>query len=117
MTTPASIPALRLANADRRRDKRFSIARPGKLFRRATQQYAPVTTLNLSSSGALVEIQTTRPLAVGEIIDLGVAFRDAALVSSKSLVQGFVARTRSLADNRQIVAVRYVQPRAMLAAA
>ena len=116
-TTPTPAPTLSLSTSDRRRHKRFPVARPGKLFRRSTQQYAPVRTLNLSFSGALLEIQSERPIVVGELIDLGVAFRDRTVVESKSLVQGIVARVETLAADRQRVAVRYIQPSALLAAA
>lgn len=110
-------PNLHLTGADRRRDKRFGVARPGKVFRRATQQYAPASTRNLSIGGALLEVDTARPFSVGELIDLGVAFTERPVVESRSLVQAVVTRVEPVNSGRQVVAVRYVQRAALAAAA
>lgn len=112
--TPA---ALSLSNADRRRDKRFTIERPGKIFRRATQQYAPLTTRNLSIGGALLDVDAERPFASGELIELTVAFNDRALVPSSSLVRAIVTRVQPASRGRQTVAVRYIRPESPAAAA
>jgi hypothetical protein len=115
--THVTAPVLTLTNADRRRHKRFSVARPGKLFRRSTQQFSPVITRNLSFSGALLEIESDRPFNTGELIELAVSFRPQAVVPSTSLIKAIVVRTHRLDVGRQAVAVRYIQPAALAAAA
>lgn len=99
--------------ADRRRHKRFNVERAGKLFRRATQKYEPLRTRNLSFSGALLELEPSRPLGVGELVDLAIAFRPTPLVESGSLVRAIVTRVEPVGapgNGKQTVAVRYVQP-------
>ena len=123
MTTPT--PALRLSGTDhddRRRHKRFDVARHGKLFRRLTQQYASITTRNLSYSGALIEVAADRPFNVGELIDLGICFNRSAavVVNSQALLRGIVTRVEPspAPDNtRQTIAVRYIQPSELVSAA
>jgi hypothetical protein len=110
-------PRLALAGAERRQHKRFPIARPGKIFRRSTQQYAAIVTRNLSASGALLEIESERPFGPGELLDLAVAFRSQPVVSAASLTRAIVVHTRALGDRRQAVAVRYIQPEPIAAAA
>lgn len=111
-------PTLRIAgHDDRRTHKRFVVGRPGKLFRRATQQFAPATTRNLSRSGALLAVTADRPFVVGEIVDLGINFRNSDLVPSESLIRGVVTRVEQADAGRQNVAVRYIQPESLAAAA
>ena len=93
---------------DRRKQRRFSVARPGKVFRRATQQFNPVHSLDLSFSGALLEVDTPRPFAVGEIIDLGLAMGKESVVPSSCMVQAVVVRVTPIDPTRQTVAIRYV---------
>jgi hypothetical protein len=110
-------PELTLANADRRSHKRFAVSRPGKLFRRSTQQFTPVVTRNLSFSGALLEVGGDRPFNTGELIELAVSLRNQALLPGASMVKAIVTRADAPVDGRQIVAVRYVQPARLAAAA
>lgn len=105
-------PALRLAVSDRRGHKRFDLRRPAKVFRRATQQYITATTRNLSRSGALLEVVGRRPLSVGEIVELAVAFRPGVVLDSGSLVRAIVTRAQHTGPDRQAVALRYVDPAA-----
>ncbi|MCC6322981.1 MAG: PilZ domain-containing protein [Phycisphaerales bacterium] len=102
---------------DRRGHKRFLVARPGKIFRRSTQQYAPMTTRNLSFGGALVAVEADRPFSVGEIIDVGVSYGRHQVVPTDKLVRGIVVRVERLEPGRQNLAVRYIQPVGAAAAA
>lgn len=95
---------------DRRCHKRFLVARPGKVFRRSTQQYAPVTTRNLSFGGALLAVEAERPFVVGELIDLGISYGRHEVVPANKLVRGIVVRVEKLQPGRQNLAVRYIQP-------
>lgn len=96
------------AGDDRRKHRRFRVMRPGKVFRRATQQYQSVESRDLSFSGALLSIVTVTPYQVGEIVDLGLAMNKATVMPSKSLLQGVVVRAEAIAQGRQEVAVRYI---------
>lgn len=122
MSTLTPPPALRLtaSHDDRRNHKRFDVARQGKVFRRLTQQFAPITTRNLSFGGALLEVAADRPFVVGEIIDVGVAFNDSPVVNSQNLVHSVVIRVdppASPESTRQTIAVRYINPATLVVAA
>lgn len=102
---------------DRRSHRRFGVQRPGKVFRRAAQQYAPVTSRDLSFGGALLEIESERGFNVGEVIDVGIALTQKAIVPSAALVRGIVVRSHAIGEHRQLVAVRYLHREPMSAAA
>ncbi len=102
---------------DRRCHKRFHVARPGKLFRRSTQQYAAVVTRNLSFGGALLAVEAERAFTIGELIDLGITFGRHQVVPANKLMQGVVTRVERLEPGRQNVAVRYIQPMVLAEAA
>lgn len=110
-------PSIRFPVADRRRHKRFAIARPGKIFRRATQQYVPATSRDLSFTGALLELESERPMAVGEVLDIGLAMTSSAVVPSSALLRGIVVRSETVGEFRQLVAIRYLHREALSEAA
>lgn len=93
---------------ERRRHRRFKVERPGKLFRRNTQQFAAVRSCDLSFSGARLEVDSARPFSVGELVDLGLSMSKSAVVPSTSLVNAIVVRAVALGDTRQAIAVRYI---------
>lgn len=93
---------------DRRRHVRFGVARPAKVFRRAAQRYEAAASCDLSFGGARLEVRTGRAFEVGEIIDLGVALRDDALLRSPTLLRAVVLRARPLGPDRHEVALRYI---------
>src|SRR3954468_3550986 len=81
------------ANSDRRSHRRFGVQRPGKIFRRSAQQYAPATSRDLSFGGALLEVESERSFTVGEVLDVGIALTPKAVVPSAALVRGIVVRS------------------------
>ncbi len=95
---------------NRRKHHRFGLVRSSKVFRRASGSFVPARTVNLSVGGALIEAAAARPFEVGEIIDLGVAYRGAAAVAQDAMQQAIVVRVQALDEQRQTVAVRYVNP-------
>lgn len=102
---------------DRRRHKRFSVQRAGKVFRRSTQQYVPAGCKDLSFGGALLEIESERSIGIGEIVDVGLAMSNKAVVPSASLLRGIVVRSEALGEQRQLVAVRYLHREGLAEAA
>ncbi|MBX3386732.1 MAG: PilZ domain-containing protein [Phycisphaeraceae bacterium] len=108
LTRPTEVAIQPASAADRRRDRRFGLARPSKVFRRATQTFIPALTRNISRSGALVELASARPMRLGEIVDIAVAYRRDALLMKETLVQAIVVRVDAIDDARQAVALRYL---------
>ena len=102
---------------DRRSHRRFNVQRPGKVFRRANQQYVPVSSRDLSFGGALLEVESERGFSVGEVLDVGIALTQQAVVPSAALVRGIVVRSFAVGEHRQLVAVRYLHRESMSAAA
>lgn len=102
---------------DRRKHRRFKVARPGKVFRRSTQQYQSLESEDLSYSGALLSVVTSTPYSVGEIVEIGVAMTKSAVVPTKALLQGVVVRAGAIEHGRQRVAVRYIPGTALQKAA
>jgi len=102
---------------DRRSHRRFTVSRPGKVFRRTSQQYVPVSSRDLSFGGALLEIESDRGFGVGEILDIGLSLKNTAVVASASLIPGMVVRSFAVGEHRQLIAVRYLQREAIAKAA
>lgn len=95
-------------NSDRRKHRRFSVTRPGKIFRRTTQKFAAAESRDISFSGTLLDVLTDRPLVIGEIIDVALPFTKNSVVPEAALVQGIVVRASQSDMGRQRVAVRYI---------
>ncbi|MEM1184179.1 MAG: PilZ domain-containing protein [Planctomycetota bacterium] len=88
-----------------------------KILRPAVARYLSARTADVSAGGALLEIDTTRPLIEGEDIEIGVAWSGSGLLSTRDLVTARVVRTRPLHENRQEVAVRFARIQAPAAQA
>lgn len=126
-TTPAvpdaelsssTTPALTQQDAsERRRHRRFNVARPGKIFRRSTQQFVPASSRDLSFGGTLLELQADRPVAVGEILDVGLAMNSKAILPEAALIRGIVVRAKMTSPTTQLVAVRYLHTNSVKQAA
>jgi len=93
---------------ERRTHKRFSIARPGKVHRANTALFAPARSRDLSFAGALLEVESERPFAVGEVLDIGIALKNATVLPTRNLARGIVVRSKASGENKQIVAIRYL---------
>lgn len=95
--------------SDRRKHRRFTVSRPGKVFRRSTQQFQSIESKDLSYSGALLTVVTLTAYTVGEIVDVAVATSKAGVLPMKSMLQGVVVRAGEIELGKQLVAVRYLQ--------
>ena len=96
-------------NQDRRTHARADALLGCKILRPAVARYLSARTADVSAGGALLEIDTTRPLIEGEDIEIGVAWTGSGLLSTRDLVTARVVRTSPMHDNRQKVAVRFAR--------
>ncbi len=103
--------------ADRRAHTRAETTLGCKLLRPAVARYLSARTTDVSAGGAMLEIDTTRPLIEGEDIEVGVAWTGSGLLSTKDLVSARVVRTTPLIGTRQRVAVRFARVQAQAARA
>lgn len=92
---------------ERRLYARQNVIRPCTVFRRRTQRFVAARTRDISAGGALVEVDSARPLVEGETIDVGVAWTASPVIAESSLVEAKVVRVIEQLPGRQTVAVRF----------
>jgi c-di-GMP-binding flagellar brake protein YcgR len=108
---------LTVSSADRRTHARFPLSRPCKILHRGSRRYAPAHTHNLSAGGALLTIQTPRPLRTGDEIDLFIAWIGEPLVPGDTQVRARVVRADTPTADAQLIGLAFTQPQALAAAA
>ena len=102
---------------ERRLFPRETITRPCTLFRRRTQRFVAARTCDLSPGGALLEVESARPLVPGEKLDVGVAWTSSPVIPRDALVEAKIVRVTERGPNRQVVAVRFDRADSALVAA
>jgi hypothetical protein len=107
---------MRLATDDRRRWDRFDVVKPAKVFLPGAARFAAARTCNLSRGGALLTVESTRPLAPGDPIEVGVFSARAPVLAAACMLRGRVTRAELFEADRQLVAVRFDAPLVQLAA-
>lgn len=111
---------MRLAQ-ERRRAARIDVARACRVRRQAGLAFGTARTINMSTGGALLEVDSTRPIAPGERLAVAVAWDSGPLVGSSSFVPARVIRATEAASDqgtsrRQQVAIQFEAAEAALAA-
>lgn len=91
---------------DRRRHTRWSLDRACKIRRASSITFEPARTFDVSPGGAKVVMLGEKRYAVGDRIELAVAWSDEAVVSRESLIVGRVVRTGPCTDG-QTLAVQF----------
>lgn len=94
---------------DRRLSERLDLARPCKAYCPATRRFAAGQTRNVSESGALVTLTTTRPWLEGERIDVIVAWSHRGLLPADAMRRATVVRAEAPAGERQTIAIRFAE--------
>jgi c-di-GMP-binding flagellar brake protein YcgR len=90
-------PAMTAAIQNRRSHARADTTLGCKILRPAVARYLSARTADVSAGGALLDIDTTRPLIEGEEIEIGVAWTGTGLLSTRDLVTARVVRTEPAA--------------------
>ncbi len=98
-------------NPDRRLHARTPIDRPCKVYHRASRQYLPARTCDLSSGGALIRIDSARPINPGDELDVFIAWGKKPVVNSAELVPAKVVRVAASLERHQAVAVQFAGER------
>ncbi len=104
----APLTSLKAFVPDRRRHRRFTIERDGKVYRTLSRQYVSSKTRDLSVGGALLEVDSDRPFTAGERVDIGVASSTDGIIRNESMVQAVVIRADAVRGKKQTIAVRYL---------
>ena len=91
---------------ERRVLPRIGMRRPVKVFHEPTSRFLPAHTINVSDGGLLLEIDTPRPLRVGEALRVVVAWDRPGVARLEDMERCEIVRREPL--NR--VAVRLTKP-------
>jgi len=92
---------------ERRIAERLELKRLAKVMHHPSHRYLPANTRNISTTGALIEIITTRPLAAGDNLDLFVDFDDTDVLTNENAVSATIVRVHEWTDERQTVAIHF----------
>ncbi|MBL8764268.1 MAG: PilZ domain-containing protein [Phycisphaerae bacterium] len=106
-STSTPIPANDVPARERRAHERHNMLCPGKVFHIRSHRFLPARTINLSTYGALLEVQSDRPLIAGETLDVGVAVTDTPILRAEALINSKVIRSSLSGDGNQRVAVQF----------
>lgn len=103
VTGVAKPPAAR----ERRRHDRLALARACKLRAQRDLRYQPARTRDISAGGALLELDSPRPLAEGQSIAIAIDFAGRSLLTQEQVVEAKVVRAGPVLNRRQTVAVAF----------
>ncbi|MFM9995468.1 MAG: PilZ domain-containing protein [Phycisphaerales bacterium] len=92
---------------DRRRHQRHGIVTMCKIYHPASRRFAAGRTKDLSASGALLCVETARPLLAGEAIDLAISLDPKPLLASTTMIRSKVIRSLPIGDTAQELAVEF----------
>lgn len=92
---------------DRRGSPRQPIDLGCKVFHHASLRFQAGRSVDISSTGALVEIALGRTLAVGDRVDVAIDWTRCGLLASESLVRGRVVRAQRRPGGFQRLAVAF----------
>lgn len=107
----------RVTTRDRRRFRRTPVDRAGKVYIRHALRYLPVRALDVSLGGLLLEIETDRPLHVGEPLDVIIGDGHSAVVTDDDVVEARIAHVHTREDGTQHVGLCFAHEGAMAAVA
>lgn len=93
---------------ERRVDERFDMTRGLKLFDQRAQRYRPGRTMNISASGALMEMRGGEHLLPGQQIELAIDWAGSARLMHKGqLIGATVIRHDARHDKASVLAVKF----------
>ena len=92
---------------DRRRHERNIVVRPCKLRDRRSLLFAAGQTHDVSQGGALVKVDSARPFAPGDEVEVAVAWTNGAVIASEGLVKARVRRVFPIDYHHQAIALEF----------
>ncbi len=99
-----------MSTNERRRFQRHSLERQAKLFYPLSGKYYQALTLDVAGGGALVRVATTRAIAPGHHVELGINWGRSPLLSGDRLESGVVVRVVARTPRDVTLAVAYDAP-------
>ncbi len=101
---------------DRRFHDRRTVCRRCKVIHRDSLHFANALTRNLSEGGALLEVDSHRPLSPGDEIEVGIEQDERGFIAAEELIFARVVRAGSFGKGRQLIAVEYASLADLVAA-
>ncbi|MCH9057733.1 MAG: PilZ domain-containing protein [Planctomycetes bacterium] len=101
---------------DRRFHERRTVCRRCKIVHRDSLHFANALTRNLSEGGALLEVDSHRPLCPGDEIEVGIEQDERGFIGAEELIFARVVRSGSFGESRQLIAVEYASLADLVAA-
>lgn len=102
---------------DRRRHPRHDVSLACKVYHPASRRFAAARTRNLSIGGALLRVQTGRPLLPGEPIDVALSLEPKPILAATTMAGARVIRSLPIGDAAQELAVEFDEPISLARAA
>lgn len=98
------------SGGERRRHERRAIDQPAKVFHRGSWRYIAARTRDLSDNGALLELPSDRPVAVGDMIDVALGRSGVGVLRSDEFVWARVVRVEPSSRGGTLAAVALTRP-------
>ena len=94
---------------ERRIAPRTTTVLPAKVFHASLDRYVPCKTTNLSDTGALITIDRSRPLLIGEEIRISLDWSQACMCGQDRLRHAHVVRVMPMDAHQQAVALEFLE--------
>jgi hypothetical protein len=92
---------------EKRRTPRQPLARPAKVYHHPTGRYLIARTCDVSAGGALLRVESARPLRPGDEVEVLIAWRDRVLLEAADQAPGRVTRVMPTGARSQLAAVEF----------
>ncbi len=102
---------------ERRHSERVECKRPCKVLHPASMRYMAARTLDLSATGALLELSHHRPLNTGDRVDVLIDWDQRGVVARDTTVEATIVRLGTPEGLRQRVGVSFLTEQALPLAA
>lgn len=93
--------------SERRRHPRYEVSRPCKVHHPSTRRYEPAETLDVAAGGLLMHLDSSRPLAPGDRVEVVVAWDDSVILASDAQIPAKVVRVIDSDEGGQTVACAF----------
>jgi hypothetical protein len=91
---------------DRRRHARDPVTRPCKVLHAAAARYIAGETRDVSPEGVFITVESPREIAVGDRVEILIAWNDRGLLQERDARQGRVVRVMQGPGQRQYLGVQ-----------
>ncbi len=95
---------------ERRHADRLAVDKPVKVQRASSGRFDAARTVNVSASGALIEVHSPRSLNAGERLSLAIAAQSSVILKARAFVPARVVRVLGAGEGAsQRIAVEFLQ--------